>query len=113
MGTRDGMLAKVTGEKVFSLGAVCNDGPVHAMAVTADGKRVYGVAGDRESVGVVFSFDLDTGVTLEGAVAFQNGDSRERTGVSCEPCCVAVSSDGKRVAIGVRDNLGCVYEFEV
>ena len=113
VGTRDGMLAKVTGEKVFSLGAVCNDGPVHAMAVTADGKRVYGVAGDRESLGVVFSFDLDTGVTLEGAVAFQNGDSRERTGVSCEPCCVAVSSDGKRVAIGVRDNLGCVYEFEV
>lgn len=112
VGTRDGMLAAVRNGKVFSYGAVCNDGPVHDLAVSPDG-RAFGVAGDPESLGVVFTVDPQTGVELGGSVYFTDGSSRERTGVSCEPCCIAVSPDGKRVAIGVRDNLGCVYEFEV
>ncbi len=113
VGTKDGMLAIVDGNSVFSLGAVCNDGAVHEIAVSSDGKRAFGVAGDRDSLGVVFSFDTERGVEIGGAVHFMNGASRERTGVSCEPCCVAVSPDGKRLAVGVRDNLGCVYEFEI
>ena len=107
------MLALINNGKVFSLGAVCNDGAVHDIAVTPDGKKAFGVAGDRDSLGVVFSFDIELGVEIGGCIYFINGSSRERTGVSCEPCCVAVSPDGKRVAIGVRDNLGCVYEFEI
>ena len=113
VGTRDGMLALVNEGKVFSLGAVCNDGAVHDIAVSPDGKRAFGVAGDRDSLGVVFSFDVETGVEIGGSIFFMGGSSREKTGVSCEPCCIAVSPDGKRVAIGVRDNLGCAYEFEV
>ncbi|MBQ6698208.1 MAG: hypothetical protein IJN09_04125 [Oscillospiraceae bacterium] len=113
VGTGDGMLALVKNDKVFSLGAVCNDGAVHDIAVTPDGKRAFGVAGDRDSLGVVFSFDVENGVGIGGRVYFVTGDSRERTGVSTEPCCIDVSPDGKRVAIGVRDNLGCVYEFEI
>ncbi len=113
VGTKDGMLAIVKNGKVFSLGAVCNDGAVHAMAATPDGKRIFGVAGDPDSLGVVFSYDVECGVNIGGCVYFFNGDSRERTGVSCEPCCVAVSPNGKRLAIGVRDQLGCVYEFEI
>ncbi len=113
VGTGDGMLALVKNDKVFSLGAVCNDGAVHDIAVTPDGKRAFGVAGDRDSLGVVFSFDVENGVGIGGRVYFVTGDSRERTGVSNEPCCIDVSPDGKRVAIGVRDNLGCVYEFEI
>lgn len=113
VGTCDGMLALINNGKVFSLGAVCNDGAVHDIAVTPDGKKAFGVAGDRDSLGVVFSFDIELGIEIGGCIYFMNGSSRERTGVSCEPCCVAISPDGKRVAIGVRDNLGCVYEFEV
>ncbi len=113
VGTKDGMLALVKNGKVFSLGAVCNDGAVHDIAVTPDGKKAFGVAGDRDSLGVVFSFDMETGIEIGGRIYFTNGSSCERTGISCEPCCVDVSPDGKRVAIGVRDNLGCVYEFEI
>ncbi|MBQ7120166.1 MAG: PQQ-like beta-propeller repeat protein [Oscillospiraceae bacterium] len=113
VGTKDGMLALIKNGKVFSLGAVCNDGAVHDIAVTPDGKRAFGVAGDRDSLGVVFSFDTENGVEIGGRIYFTSGASRERTGVSSEPCCIAASPDGKRVAIGVRDNLGCVYEFEI
>ncbi len=113
VGTADGMLAIIKNGKVFSLGAVCNDGPVHDIAVTPDGKRAFGVAGDRDSLGVVFSFDTENGVVIGGRIYFTNGESPERTGVSCEPCCITVSPDGTRVAIGARDKLGCVYEFEI
>lgn len=113
VGTRDGMLALVKDGSVFSLGAVCNDGAVHDIAVTPDGKSAFGVAGDRDSLGVVFSFNTVSGIEICGRIYFTDGKSRERTGVSCEPCCIDVSPDGKRAAIGVRDNLGCVYEFEI
>ncbi len=113
VGTADGLLALIKDDKVFSLGAVCNDGAVHDIAVTPDGKRAFGVAGDRDSLGVVFSFDMETGVEIGGRIHFTDGESPERTGVSCEPCCITVSPNGDRVAIGARDKLGCVYEFEI
>lgn len=113
IGTKDGMLALVRNGKVFSLGAVCNDGPIHAITVRPDGKKAYGVAGDPDSLGLVFSYDLEEGIALLGHIFFQNGDSREGTGISCEPFCVAYAPDGKRITIGVRDRLGCIYEYEV
>ena len=113
VGTKDGMLARVKDGHVFSYGAVCNDGPVRALAVCPGGRRAYGAAGDPESLGEIFSFDLDDGVELGGHVYFENGDSKAGTGVSSEPCCLAVSPDGKRLAIGVRDRLGCLYEYEI
>lgn len=114
VGTKDGMVALVKDGKVFSLGSVCNDGAVHDIAVSPDGKRAVGVAGDRDSLGIIFTFDLDEGLDIAGFTYYLNGcHSREKCGVSCEPCCVAFSKDGKRLAIGVRDNLGCVYEYEV
>ena len=113
VGTKDGMLALVKNNTVFSLGAVCNDGAIHEIAVTPDGKRAFGVCGDPDSLGTVFSFDVESGVNIGGTIHFTNGASKERTGVSCEPYCITVSQDGKYVAIGVNDNLGCVYEFEI
>ena len=113
VGTKDGMLALVKENKVFALGAVCNDGPIRAIAVDPEGKKAYGVGGDPDSLGMVFSYDLETGLELGGFLYFSDGAGTERIGVSCEPCCIAVSPDGKRVTIGVNDNLGCVYEIEV
>ena len=113
VGTRDGMLALIKNEHVFRLGSVCNDGPVRAIAASPDGRHAYGAAGDPDSLGMIFSYDIDEGVSMLGHIYFEDGDSCERTSVSCEPCCVAVSCDGTRFAVGVRDQLGCVYEFEI
>lgn len=112
VGTKDGMLARIRDGKVFSLGAVCNDGPVRDIAVSPDGKTAYGVGGDPESLGMVFAYNVETGLELGGFLYFTTGGVNG-VGVSCEPCCVAVSPDGKRLAIGVNDNLGCVYEIEI
>lgn len=118
VGTKDGMLAVIKpaddkAGKVFCLGAVCNGGAVHDIAVSPDGKRAYGVAGDPDSLGMIFTYDAESGLELCGCIRFEDGFGRESVGVSCEPCCIAVSPDGRRVAVGVRDYLGCVYEFEV
>lgn len=113
VGTIDGMLAVIKDGKVFCLGAVCNDGAVHDIAVSPDRKKAFGVAGDPDSLGIIFVYDAENGLKLEGCIRFEDGNGRESVGVSCEPCCIAVSPDGKRVAIGVRDYLGCVYEFEI
>ena len=32
---------------------------------------------------------------------------------SGEPCCIAISRDGAKLAIGARDRLGCVYEYDL
>lgn len=114
VGTRDGMVALVKGERVYSLGAACNDGAIHDIAISPDGRLAVGVAGDESSLGVVFTYDEENGLTVGGFTYYASGcDSREKCSVSCEPRCVAFSKDGKRLAIGARDKLGCVYEYEL
>ena len=114
VGTKDGCVALINNGKVFSLGIVCNDGAVHDIAVSPDGKRAVGVAGDPYSLGIVFTYDAENGLNVEGFTYYMNGCGKDRlASVSCEPCCVAFSHDGKRLAIGVRDKLGCVYEYEI
>ena len=114
VGTLDGGVALIKNGKVFSLGLVCNDGAVHEIAVSPDGKRAIGVAGDPDSLGLVFSFDFENGLTVDGFTYYSDGCSGDGlASVSCEPCCVAFSPDGKRLAIGARDQLGTIYEYEL
>jgi len=111
VGTRDGMLAIIDNENVFSLGSVCAAGAIHDMACSPDGTHVIGVAGDRNDLGMVFSFDVKHGITLHGRLFFHDIESVGVIGASNEPYRVAYSPDGKSVAIGVRDKQGCVYRF--
>lgn len=112
-GTKDGMLALIRQGKVFGLGSVCDGGAVHDMAVTSDGRRVYGVAGDPDSLGMIFCYDNENGLHLLGWNHFEDGAGKESIGVSCEPCCIAISPDDTRIAVGMRDHLGCAYELEI
>ncbi len=111
IGTKDGLLAIVNGDKVFSLGPCAPNGPVHEMAVTSDGSKVYGVAGDPYDLGMVFSYDDENGLIMHGRIHIC--DEESGTGVSCEPYCIAISPDDKKLAIGAIDRLGCVYEFAI
>ncbi len=112
VGTRDSMLALVHPDgTVFSLGAVGPCGAVHAFAVSPDGQSAIGVSGDPDDLGVVFRFDLKTGLKLYGRIFFHHADMPGLIGASNEPHTVAWSADGKSVAIGVRDRLACVYRF--
>lgn len=112
VGTKGGCLAIVKDGKSFNLGAVSMTGAIHDLAVSPDKKAVYGVAGDKEDVGLIFSYSMETGIVNHGMLFFENGaSSPDGVGVSCEPCCIDYSNDGKSMAIGVRDRLGCVYEY--
>jgi len=111
IGTQDGMLALVDGDDIFSLGAVVSSGAVHDLAASPDMTKAAGVAGDVSDLGTVFTFDMRTGLALCGRVFFHDLKNPGVIGNSNEPCCVAYAPDGKSVAIGVKDQLGCVYQI--
>lgn len=98
-------------DKVFSLGMVTCSGPIRAMTASPDRRTVYGVAGDPDDMGLVFSYNMDTGLVLHGSIFFEEGDGPDGLGNSCEPCAIDYAPDGMSLAIGVRDRLGCAYEY--
>ena len=113
VGTLDGMLAIVNGDKIFSLGPCAPHGPVHQIVSTQNKKIAYGVAGDYHDLGTVFSYDDERGLIIYGRVYTTNPKSVGGLGASCEPCCIALSHDDTKLAIGARDRLGCVYEYDL
>ena len=106
VGTADTMLARIEGERVFSLGAVTTAGGVHAMDVTPDG-TVYGVAGHPLGVGQLFRYTEAEGVTLFGLIpeCFAEGG---RNVALFRPTTLAISPDGKYMAVGGEDEMGGV-----
>lgn len=112
VGTKAGGLAIVKDGKPFMLGFVSDTGAIHDLTSSPDKKTVYGVCGDKEDMGLVFSYSMEMGIVCHGMIFFENGaSSKDGVGVSCEPCCIDYAPDGKSIAIGVRDRLGCVYEY--
>ena len=113
VGTLDGMLAVVTGKKIFALGQCAPHGPIHQIVSTSDKKVAYGVAGDPQDLGTVFSYDDERGLIIYGRIYTNSSDNVGGLGASCEPCCIAISYDDSKLVIGARDRLGCVYEYDL
>ena len=104
VGTGDTMLARISGEKVFSLGRVATAGGVHSLDVAPDG-TVWGIAGHDAGCGVLFKYDDECGVTLLGIlpeVFAENG----RNVAIYRPTTLAVSPDGSYLAVGGADEIG-------
>ena len=103
-GTHDTMLAKITNGKVFNLGQVCSAGGIHQLDVAPNG-TVWGIAGHREGTGQLFTYDDENGVNLLGKIpeAFaENG----RNVALFRPTTLAISPDGKYLAVGGEDEMG-------
>ena len=104
VGTKDTMLAHIQENRVFSLGQVCAGGSIHALDVAPNG-TVWGVAGHPDGIGRLFTYSTETGVTLLGKVpcAFaENG----RNVALFRPTTLALSPDGKKLAVGGEDEVG-------
>jgi hypothetical protein len=112
VGTLDGLVAKVHLENglTFALGAAGPHGPVHQIVTNAEHTSAFGVAGDSSDLGHAFYYDDENGLreigrTLAGVPGL--------SGIvgNTEPCCVALSPDGKTLAIGALDELGTIYLY--
>ena len=113
VGTTDGMLAIDDGQHIFSMGCAACNGPVSCLCTAPDGKIVYGVAGDRDEFGNLFTFDLENGLKWHGSVI--NGANKDINQVfSCNVLsCCDISPDGKYLAIGADERLGTVVIYQL
>lgn len=110
VGTLDGMLAIISDDSVFSLGPVSPNGPIHAMTTNPDKTILYGVAGDKDDIGSVFTYDDRNGLVWRGIVYYTAPDHVGSVCCTRLSAC-AISPDGKYLAIGSNDRLGTVLIY--
>lgn len=112
VGTFDGMLAIASKDGVFSLGPASPNGPIHAMSTNPDKTVLYGVAGDQDDMGSVFTYDDKNGLLWKGFVYYE---SPGPAGVVCctNLSCCSVSKDGRYLAIASNDRLGTVILYDL
>ena len=112
VGTKDGMLCRIQGERVFALGMACFNGPIHQLATDREGRRVFGVAGHELDLGMIFEYDDERGLRWRGRnYVYTAGEPY--MALSSEPVCCALSPDGEWLAVGVADRMSCVYLYRV
>lgn len=107
--TEDGMLAIQTGNHYFALGPAWVNGPVNDMAATTDGKKVYGVAGDKDDLGIVFSYDDEDGLRYLGQV--EDFSLKYGAVKSSYLTAIAVNDDASMLVIGSGERLGTVFIY--
>ena len=106
LATADGMLAVESEGKTYAVGPAWINGAVHDMAVTGDGRKVYGVAGDAEDINMVFSYDDTEGLRWLGQVYFKDEQYGEQS--FPELTAVAMKADDSVLAIGAGGRMGSV-----
>ncbi len=107
--TRDGLLAIEKDGEFFSLGAGWPHGPVRDMTVNRAGTLVYGVAGDEDDLGIVFSYDDRRGLRWLGQV--QTAHYQRGYYGSDLLSAVSLSEDEKVLAVGGGGRMGTVYLY--
>ncbi len=110
--TEDGMLARVNKDgSVYSIGPAIAQGPVRDICSSTRAGVAYGVGGDPDDVGNLFSYTEKEGLKYLGVTICDRADDEIGTCASFYPTCCAVSESGERVAVGVGDRLSCVYIY--
>jgi len=109
IGTDDGCVALFheKTKSTYGLGSVGVHGPVHQIAVA--GGHAYGVSGDPKDLGNLFHYCDKTGLREAGRLMII--PEEDPVFSNTQPVRVAVSPNGERVAVGVADELGCIYVY--
>lgn len=106
--TEDGLLAIEKNGNLFALGAGWVNGPVRAMTANQEGTLVYGVAGDEDDLGIVFTYDDEKGLRWLGHVV--TGDYEFGYHGSDLLTAVALREDGT-LAVGSGGRMGMAYIY--
>jgi hypothetical protein len=111
-GTEDGLIAAVYDDgKVISYGALTVMSPVHAMAKSPNSDTIYGVAGKKQDLGLVFAFSPETGMAELGRTHLTLGVAPGN--LTCnQPVTLDVAAD-ETLAIGCIDKLGAVFIYKM
>lgn len=107
--TRDGMLAVEKEGELFGLGAGWVNGPVRDLTSNKEGTLAYGVAGDEDDLGIVFSYDDRRGIRWLGHVTTGNWEYGYHG--SDLLTAVALSEDEKILAVGGGGRMGMAYLY--
>ena len=111
VGTKDTVFAIVKGEKAFSFGQVISAGGIHSLDAAPDG-TVWGVAGHKEGCGMIFKYTEEEGITLLGIVPEAFAENGRNVAIY-RPTVIAVSPDGKHIAIGGADEISGLTVFKL
>ena len=112
-GTRDAQLCIVRpGGEVFALGCAAPGGPIRCLCTDAAKTVVYGTAGDEEDMGWLFRFDEKRGLRQLGIISYNSHGFYGTTQANVMTS-VALSPDGKTLAVGNADRMACVHLLNV
>jgi len=109
VGTKDGMFCLIKNGKVFNMGNAAPMGPVRCLCTAPDGLTVYGTCGDDEDMGTIFSYDDENGLTQVGLINYNSHGWMDGPTSANVLSSIAVSPDGKMLAVGGADRMGSVH----
>jgi len=110
VGTLDALAAIVRPNgKVYSLGNAAAYGPVRCMVTNAAKTKLWGVAGDDEDMGYVFTYDDDEGLRQLGILNYNSHGWFDGPTASNILSSIAISQDDKYLAIGGADRIATVH----
>ncbi len=113
VGTLDALLAIISAQgKVYSLGHAVTYGPVRCLCTNADQTKLWGVAGDEEDMGYVFSYDDEAGLVQLGMLSY-NSAGYYRPTESNILSSIVLAPDEKTLAIGSADRIATVHLIDL
>ncbi|MBQ7720783.1 MAG: hypothetical protein IJT56_09390 [Clostridia bacterium] len=113
VGTGDALFAVVDGEHVFSYGSAASLGPVRCMTVNAARTKLWGVAGYKDSVSTIFSFDETDGLKQLAILTYNSAGGFDGQTAANLLTSIALSPDEKYLAVGGGDRLGSVHVMKI
>ena len=110
IGTLDALVAVVKPDgKAYALGHAAAYGPIRCMATNVDQTKLWGVAGDNDDMGYVFSYDDEEGLRQLGILNYNSHGYFDGPTASNVLSSVVLSPDGKYLAIGGADRIATVH----